>query len=77
MDVQILSNILDTPKNTEQIGTIIKPLSPGLYQVRDYHGRVSDARADTKWAIGDAVTLLLGRIIGRANPEKQLKIYQV
>lgn len=77
MDIQILSNILDTPKNIEQIGVVVEPLSPGLYQVRDYRGRVSEARSELKWVIGDAVTLLLGRIIGRANPEKQLKIYQV
>lgn len=77
MDIQILSNILDTPKDTEQVGVVVKPLSSGLYQVQDRRGRLTDARSDTAWVVGDAVTLLLGRIIGRANPEKQLKIYQV
>ena len=77
MDIQILSNILDTPKDTERVGVVVKPLSSGLYQVRDSRGGLTDARADAKWVVGDAVTLLLGRIIGRANPEKQLKVYQV
>lgn len=77
MDIQILSNILDPPADTEHTGVVVKPLSAGVYQVRDSRGRVSEVRTDIKWVVGDAVTLLLGRIIGRANPEKQLKVYQV
>lgn len=77
MDIQILTNILGKPKTIEYIGVVVKPLPNSSYQVRDNSGKVMEVRAAATWKVGDPVTVLQGRIIGKANIEKQLKIYQV
>lgn len=77
MDIQILTNILGKPKDIEYIAVVVKPLPNSSYQVQDNSGRIMEARASATWKPGDSVTVLQGRIIGRANIEKQMKIYQV
>ena len=46
---QVIDNLFRSPEPAKRFCRIVKPLSPGRYQVEDTQGRKIDVDADATW----------------------------
>jgi len=74
---EIIENLLRKPEPAKKFCSVVKPLGPGRYQVKDAQGRLITVDADKPWKIGAGVRVSQGRIVAGAAQVKQPKVYEV
>ncbi len=74
---QIIENLTRKPQPLKRFCVVVKPLGDDRFQVRDGGGRLFAADSTISWGVGDGVTVVSGRIVGRAVRFFNPKVYEV
>ena len=62
----IIQSIMARPDGVKRIAKVIKFQSHNRYVVRDKQGRTFPAESDQDWRPGEFVSVIDGRIVGKA-----------